>query len=178
VFHWEVLIIPAIALVVWILTTLFRGGENAQMPPRREGDEFAPKRPATSLDRTLEEARRRRQQPVRRPTLRPEVRRPVLLEEVKEPPRPPAPAKPIVLQLAEPEPPRPQPRAEFAPPPPPSAPAAAPPARVAEVPQVATQPASPVVSQVRQLLRSPRSAAAAFVLREVLGAPRCRRRLS
>ena len=175
-FHWEVLIIPAIALVVWILTTLFRGAENAQLPPRRERDEFAPTRPATSLDRTLEEARRRRQPPVRRPLPRPEVRRPVLLEEVKEPPRPRAPAKPIVLQLAEPEPPRPQPRPEFAPAPPPRAPAAALPAPVADVARVVPQPASPVLAQVRQLLRSPRSAAAAFVLREILGPPRCRRR--
>jgi hypothetical protein len=172
VFHWEVLIIPAIALVVWILTTLFRGGENAQMPLRRERDETTPtRRPATPLDRTLDEARRRRVQPppVRRPAPPSQVRRPVLLEEVKEPPRRPAPARPIVLELAEPEPPRPQSRPEYTPP-------SAPTAEVAPATQAVRQPASPVVGQVRQMLRSPRSAAAAFVLREILDEPRCRRR--
>jgi hypothetical protein len=170
VFHWEVLIIPAIALVVWILTTLFRG-ENAPLPPRRENDDSLPKRrPVTPLDRTLDEARRRRQQqPVKRPAP-PEVKRPVMLEEVRRPPR--SPAKPIVLALAEPEPPR----AEYAAPPAPSV-ATAPPAP-AEVSRVARQPASPMLLQVRQLLRSPRSAAAGFVLREILDTPRCRRRRS
>jgi hypothetical protein len=63
---WEALIIPLIGLGVWILSTIFRGREEQQQQertrrPRAEGSGQRPsRRPATDLDRFLEEARARR----------------------------------------------------------------------------------------------------------------------
>ena len=64
---WEVLIIPLIALGVWILGTIFRGVEDerqkALLRPVDEGGgvRVPVRRPVTDLDRFLEEARRRRE---------------------------------------------------------------------------------------------------------------------
>jgi hypothetical protein len=65
--HWEVLIVPLIALGVWILGTLFRNEEDERARQRRRGSlegggvRVPPRRPVTDLDRFLEEARRRRE---------------------------------------------------------------------------------------------------------------------
>jgi hypothetical protein len=64
--HWEVLIVPLIALGVWILGTLFRNEEDERARQRRRGNleggvRVPPRRPVTDLDRFLEEARRRRE---------------------------------------------------------------------------------------------------------------------
>ncbi len=68
---WEALIIPLIGLAVWILSTIFRGREEQQQErTRRPGTDRGavrpPRRPATELDRFLEEARARRK-PVQTP---------------------------------------------------------------------------------------------------------------
>ncbi len=68
--HWEILIIPLIALGVWLLGTLFKNeNEVAKRGPRRPGSPAGRppgRRPVTDLDRFLEEARRRREAEERR----------------------------------------------------------------------------------------------------------------
>src|SRR5437764_10509315 len=81
----EVLIIPLIALVVWILQYIFRGpednkpGNRARPGQARPGARPQQRRPVTDLDRYLEETRRRRQQEESRPV--------VVAEAVPEPER-------------------------------------------------------------------------------------------
>jgi hypothetical protein len=84
---WEALIIPLIALAVWILGAIFRGGEQQQERERRPrpgpegGRARPPRRPTSELDRFLEEARARRKPapPVETERSQPE---PVMLEAV------------------------------------------------------------------------------------------------
>src|SRR5262249_53877723 len=65
--HWEVLIIPLIAIGVWVLSTIFKSVEDERQKerlrrgPGSQGGGPRPRRPVTDLDRFLEEARRRRQ---------------------------------------------------------------------------------------------------------------------
>ena len=82
--HWEILIIPLIALGVWILGTLFKTGEDDKMKKgvRRPGSvsgRGSGRRPVTDLDRFLDEARRRRE-----------------AEERPKPSPPPAPTRPKI----------------------------------------------------------------------------------
>ncbi|MBI1913287.1 MAG: hypothetical protein HYS12_00790 [Planctomycetes bacterium] len=93
----EILIIPLIALAVWVLQYLFRGPDENKPANRarpgqaRPGNRPPQRRPVTDLDRYLEETRRRRQQEENRPV--------IIAEVVPEPPprieperrRPPAP---------------------------------------------------------------------------------------
>ncbi len=192
--HWEILIIPLIALGVWILGTLFKGEEerlkkNARRPsaPARQP---LPRRPVTALDRFLEEARLRREAEERRkappPPPPPSISRPPLserpLRQRETPPRPARPPKrteeiPVALPVARPVTPpvvaeavlvtpRPQPATETPPSPPPPA--------VPIVPRAT--PSSPILQQVRSLLSEPRTAGAAFALREIFDRPLCMRR--
>ena len=98
--NWEILIVPLIALGVWILSTVFRGAEEAKDKPRRQADgAIPPRRPTGELDRFLEEARRRREKAQRIPSPEP------------EPDREPQRSLPAaVLPAATPPPPRPAPR--------------------------------------------------------------------
>jgi hypothetical protein len=164
---WEVLIIPAIAVVVWILATIFRGNEGQKAPPRRYPDRFGDVPPQRRPPQRVAQAP---VEPRRFTPPRPQPKRPVMLEEVREvvPVQPARPKPPVVLQLAEPEqaPPRQPAPVDFKAPEAPSQPSA---------PGVKPVAVSPVLVQVRQLLRAPKSAAAALVLREILDAPRCRR---
>jgi hypothetical protein len=105
----EVLIIPLIALAVWILQYIFRGPEENKPGNRPRPGQARPgtrppqqRRPVTDLDRYLEETRRRRQQEESRPV--------VVAEAVPEPERrrPSAPPRPPVA--------RPAPRVERRPP--------------------------------------------------------------
>src|SRR5437763_9895573 len=79
----EVLIIPLIALAVWVLQYLFRGPDENKPPNRarsgqaRPGNRPPQRRPVTDLDRYLEETRRRRQ----------DEGRPVVVAEVVPEPR-------------------------------------------------------------------------------------------
>jgi outer membrane biosynthesis protein TonB len=215
--HWEVLIIPLIAIGVWVLSTIFKGVEDERQKerlrrgPGNQGGGPRPRRPVTDLDRFLEEARRRRQTAAQPRLAEPvqEVRpRPSEQQPTPPPPRPvpvppraaparterprpvrtqpavrrvePAPTRrpipmepvtevqpiPVVVPVAD----RPEPTSQPAPSPSPAPPPAAP----ATVMQ--PQPASPALARLVGLLRSPQSAATAFVLREIIDEPKCKRR--
>ena len=187
--HWEILIIPLIALGVWILGTLFKPGEDDKMTKgvRRPGGvpgRGSVRRPVTDLDRFLEEARRRREveerpkppapaAPARPTTARAPQRRAPLREA--PPIAPPVVRRaevPIPIPVARPvaQPARAEPVLVVAPTrdaPPPS-----PPAPTTTRP---TQP-SPIVQQVRSLLSKPQTAGTAFVLREIFDRPLSMRR--
>ena len=92
--NWEILIVPLIALGVWILSTVFRGAEAEKNKASRPADGAPPpRRPTGELDRFLEEARRRRDKAQRVPQ-----------------PEPPRSLPAAVLPAAAPPPPRPEPR--------------------------------------------------------------------
>ena len=97
--NWEILIVPLIALGVWILSTVFRGAEEGKDAPRRQGDGAPPARPRSELDRFLEEARRQRDKARQQAA--------PVAETPKEPERK-MPA--AVLPPTSPPPPRPEPR--------------------------------------------------------------------
>jgi hypothetical protein len=191
--HWEVLIIPLIALGVWIIGTLFKSEEEkGKKPTGRRGNVTvrAARRGATDLDRFLEEARRRREPEAHRkpppPPSREPAPRPPLRERPTRPLETPRVAKPAIVKeeavvvLPAPRPVAQPPMAELVP----TAPAAkaaevrgaTPRARVAPpAPVPVTQP-SPIVQQLRSLLSKPQTAATAFVLREIFDRPLCKRR--
>jgi hypothetical protein len=203
--HWEILIIPLIALGVWILGTLFKGEEEKLKARGRQagGPGRTPRRPVTDLDRFLEDARRRREMeerakksaPPRPPTptrqappSRPAPARVPLSERpsrlLDTPPRPvpsarPAEEPPLVIPVARPVP-KPATIREAAV----EAALAVPlPQPVPDVPPAPATPAttretrrSPISQQVHALLRKPQTAAAAFVLREIFDRPLCMRR--
>jgi hypothetical protein len=173
--HWEILIVPLIALGVWILGTLFRSeDEKIKKGPRRPGSS-APRtsgrRPVTNLEQFLEEARRRREAE----------------ERAKAPPPPPPPARSPLRER--PSRPAQKPAVRRA-----EVPVAVPVARlvapteaidVVEVVSASPPPAptttrepqlSPMVQQVRSLLSKPQTAATAFMLREIFDRPLCQRR--
>jgi len=189
--HWEILIIPLIALGVWIIGTLFKSeedkipkgvGRRSPLSGRTPG-----RRLMTDLDRFLEETRRRQPEeprraapPIRVPSARPPLRaRP---PQPRERPRPVTPAvvkeeavvvlpaaRPPGLPIAQPTPVSSSPQLEVGKagtlvsrePPAPSAPT--------------TRPL-PIAQQVCSLLRTPQAAATAFVLREIFDRPLCKRR--
>ncbi len=185
--HWEILIIPLIALGVWIIGTLFKSEDDKAKKAMRGRGNFsgrAPgRRPVTDLDRFLEEARRRRETedrpkpPPAPPPTRAPVARPPLRERPSRPRETPRPAVPALRKeevgvtvptrpaapavLAEPVPSPPLPPLE----------APTPPATITAPPR-----AAPVVQQVRALLSKPQTAGAAFVLREIFDRPLCKRR--
>jgi len=195
--HWEILIIPLIALVVWILGTLFKSEDDrtkrgARRPGAPSGRAPA-RRPVTDLDRFLEEARRRRESEEKRkapppPPPRPVVSRPPLSERPSRPREtPPRPSLrteevPVALPVARPVPQPATPReavveAALAVPRPQSVAevASPPPAPPVPVTTRDTRP-SPILQQVRTLLSKPQTAGTAFVLREIFDRPRCMRR--
>lgn len=176
--HWEILIIPLIALGVWILGTLFKGeDERNKRGARGPGGSVRrapPRRPVTDLDRFLEESRRRREAEERErvlpaPQPRPVVSRPPLRERVAKPRETPPRTAPTMAPQESPPVAVPvarlveEPLAQASPPPPVS------PTRSQDRP-------SPILRQVCALLSRPQSAGAALVLREILDRPRCLRR--
>ncbi len=189
--QWEILIIPLIALGVWILGTLFKGGEDertkkgARKPAGSSGRGSA-RRPVTDLDRFLEDARRRRETEEKRkpllppPPPQPTISRAPLSERPTRPREAPPRSAPavrrevvpyaipvvrVVAEAAIPEAVRVSPRVQPSAEPPTVAPTTTRDTRLA-----------PIVQQVRALLSKPQTAGAAFVLREILDRPRCRRR--
>jgi hypothetical protein len=169
---WEVIILPVIAVAVWIIGTLIRGAEKAQ------GPDGAPPRKAervTDLDRFLREVHRRRQMGDRA------EERPEPSERRREPEPPPvrrpAPRQeeiPVVLPVqevvrAEPVAPAPALRVIAAPPLPdvPSDKSDRPPAQ---------RPELTALGSLRRLLQSREGMRTAMILREVLGPPLSRRR--
>src|SRR5947209_4681140 len=97
--HWEILIIPLIAVGVWLLGTIFRGVEEERQKarPRRPGEGGPMRRPVTDLDRFLEEARRRREAAEERSN----PQGPVWAQILEPSPAPPP-------EAVEPAPPRPR----------------------------------------------------------------------
>jgi hypothetical protein len=206
--NWEVLIIPLIALAVWILGTIFRGLEEQKERdrPARNPDEggrvtVPPRRPATDLDRFLDEARRRRESSPRRKPQPAEAHRP---ERTVEPAADiPAPPRPRERAPARPRPaaaPRPQvePHAptadvqvslpveapvvvvkmtEPAPPPTPAPPLpvpvlAPPPAP----PTLSSRQPSPVLARLREAMKDRSALITGIMLSEILARPVCERR--
>lgn len=196
--HWE-WVVPVIAVVLWILSSVIRSPEEPprdlrrrRLPNNRPAQGGEPARPSSEVERFLEEINRlrrraadgqkpadetREEEPRAEPSPRPEP-----------PPRPQPPSLPrrprrtpaVVV------PPR---RAVAQPPPPPPAQAvpvldvleviAAPATPMAKAAQRIPAPAaSPAVAQLRTLLASPQNLQTAVLLHEVLGPPRCRRRRS
>ena len=178
--HWEILIIPLIALGVWILGTLFKSEDEKTRKSGRRLNSASPRppvrRPVTNLEQFLEEARRRREaeERAKAPPAPPPARAPISRPPLRE--RPPRPAQtprvaPAVIRREE-------------------APVAVPVARPvasAEVVEAAVPPLlapyaprpeqpSPIVQQARALLSKPQTAATAFVLREIFDRPLSRRR--
>ncbi|HEY7315255.1 MAG TPA: hypothetical protein VH643_38335 [Gemmataceae bacterium] len=187
--HWEILIIPLIALGVWILGTLFKGGEDERLKrgARRPGDlsgRTPPRRPVTDLDRFLEEARQRREAEERRqapppPPIRTAIARSPLRERPSQSREAPA-TRPAPTAIRKPEVPVAIPVARPVSKPPvaepillESADEAAPPPSTPPTTRVARP--SPIVQQVRSLLSKPQTAGTAFVLREIFSPPLCRR---
>ncbi|HEY7327904.1 MAG TPA: hypothetical protein VH592_09705 [Gemmataceae bacterium] len=192
--HWEVLIIPLIALGVWIIGTLFKSEEEKTKKPagcRGNAAGRAPgRRVVTDLDRFLEEARRRREPEAQRkppplPTREP-APRPPLRERPSRPQETPRVSKPAIVK-EESVVVLPVPRSTT--PPPIAEPAPTPTTRKLgelragaqqsrEVLPVLTPatPTSPIVEQARSLLSKPQTAATAFVLREIFDRPLCKRR--
>jgi hypothetical protein len=197
--EWAMLIVPFIALVVWLVSLLARNPEPPQKNIRRPGGRVQeePKRQTSSdLDRFITETRRQREADERRtqrPTQAPpqRQRRPVLLEEVVEQPPRPA-ARPPVLQPAAPRPSirtpaRPVPVLEVA-----ETVASAPvmltltQSALPMMPEQPTAPVdllkrdevavSPLLLDLRATLNSPQSAQLAFALGEIFGEPLSRRR--
>lgn len=168
--HWEVLLIPLIALVVVILSTIFGG----QKPQPGEGQE-----PENELERFLAESRKRREGEVA-PVQEPPPPVPQAREE--KPPAPPAPAKRRDPSRAEAKSERRPPirqtpgSSSLAPLPSPEEPAIDP----AEVQRtllrrLPRRKASPALSKVTQLLRTPESIQTAFILAEIFQPPLSRR---
>jgi hypothetical protein len=189
--HWEILIVPLIALGVWVLSTIFKGGEDdrAKKGARRPGTPYGKspaRRPVTDLDRFLEEARRRREAEERPqpppPPVRPTVARPPLRERPtprRQPPPRPAPtlrsdegfvAMPVARPVEQPPAAEPILVAPATPEAPPFAPLPVTPPTTREA------RSSPIVKQVRALLSKPQTVGTAFVLREILDRPLCKRR--
>ena len=192
--QWELLIIPLIAVGVWILGTLFKTGEEdrTKKGARRPGSPSgrgSGRRPVTDLDRFLEDARRRRETEEKRKVSaeppQPTISRPPLSERPPPPRerlRPPPPvlraeevpvaipvarlaSEPVVLRETPAETVRVAPRSQPAAEPSPVAPTTTRDTRL-----------SPIAQQVRSLLSKPRTAGTAFVLREIFDRPRCQRR--
>jgi hypothetical protein len=174
---WKVLIIGLIPLGVWILSTIFRGIEDAReqekqpRPAPGERPVKAPRRPSSELDRFLDEARRRREvSPKRRAEPEPVLEALPVAKPPEPPPPPrvekraPSPSKARETRKAEPPPPVVVLPVEL--PPPPPAPARLPPR---------SQP-SPALAKVVGMLRDRNAVAMAVALREILDRPLSQRR--
>lgn len=199
--NWIKLLVPLIALAVWILSNMAKNREeprrNQRSPTPPDMDSPPrPRRAPTDVDRFLEEVRRRRESG--------EKKSPPLLREApasREQTR----SRPVSGPVAEPvvRPHRPAPTSEegpkqrsprrsaaqeavpvakiVSPPPLPQLT----PAQVAEQAsiaalgqpgQMAAKDVSPAIKQLFGLLKSPQTMQTAVLLREILEAPRCRRR--
>ncbi|MFM7150554.1 MAG: hypothetical protein ACKO23_11985 [Gemmataceae bacterium] len=198
--NWESLIIPMIAFAVWIISSVFRGMEEAKdkaspVPPVEDRPMKVPqKRPMSSdLERFLQEAR-----VIRDPNAPPLVRLEDSPEKPKKrkadpvPARPKPPPKP--RDVPDPEPlrraseiprsapssasasPAPVPTAKAASSPSPAPSAPAPPANATVAATISRKELSPVLVRVREMLNNRQSLVAAIILEEVLGSPLSKRR--
>ncbi len=172
--RWEILIIPLIALGVWIIGTLFKSeeekikkgvGRRGNVSGRTPG-----RRLMTDLDRFLEEARRRRTPEERRKALPPSrvpPARPPLRERPPPPRATPPPAPPMIVKEG----------VNVTLPTPTVEPVATTPiSHEVSLPSTPVMRPSPIAQQVRSLLSNPQTAATAFVLHEIFDRPLCKRR--
>lgn len=176
---WLKLLIPLIAVAVWILSNMAKNKDMPRrlqpppLPPPDEND-ARPRRSANEVDRFLEEVRRRRAEAEGRPA------------PPREPVKPTPPSRQSVPERRRATPP-------VAPPPPRRAPAPPPmpaPAEILEA--VVVMPSPPIETRVTKaplasapvavpvsnalastvdLLRKKQTLAAAVILREILGPP-------
>jgi hypothetical protein len=190
-FGW---VIPVVAVVVWIIGSIWRNAEAAKKaqaagprPPQR------PKARTSEIDRFLEEINRRRQAQAAPPAVteeptppkpvpqrpRPPVRpRPVAAKPkpVPRPATPPPLGRPVVIEAEAVEivvPPRQEHKSPLA------SKIAAGELRASELLKSSPAPRayrSPALVQVMELLQSPQGFRSAVMLTEVLGPPRSRRR--
>lgn len=163
---WKVLVIGLIPLGVWILSTIFRGLEDAReqekpQPAPGERPPRTPRRPSSELDRFLDEARKRREVSPKR-TVEP------VLEALPVP-------KPSPPPRVEAPPPRPR-KPEPAPPPVVVLPVELPPAPPAPARLPQRDQPSPALAKVVAMLRGRDAVATAVVLREILDRPLSQRR--
>ena len=173
--RWEVILVPLIAMIVAVLASIFRGAEEAKRrnnQRRGAGSEPRRERPRTDsngIDQFLEEIRRRqaaRQESSRSRQREPreELSAPVVIEErgssreeaVVIVPVPSVPIAPTVdVPLARPAP--------IAPP-------------VVTIPQQEHPDVAAARTQLLAMLKSKHGLRTAFLIREVLDQPICRRR--
>ena len=186
--HWEILIIPLIAVGAWILSTIFKPEEgNKSKGPQRRLDGARPaRRPAPVLDKFLDDAGRRRDMPEGMES-RKEPVKPASPPRRAAPPVPRAlgqrraapilatiidePARSVVRRSAEVEK---TPESLAVPLPIPLPPGSL--ASTAPPPPKQERPVSPILQEVARLLRSPKTAGVAFVMREILDRPLALRR--
>jgi hypothetical protein len=154
-------IVPVVVLIVWLISTIMKSREEEPVRPRKPGTEPG-RKPTGDIDKFLQEIDRLRRKSAEEQgrTARP----------VPPPPRV-KPSPPVVTRA------KPVPRLEPAIPGPVvvEAVSASP---VANLPRPgrATVDRPPTgATATMHLLRSPRSVAAAVVLQEVLGPPKCKR---
>ncbi|MGE3806884.1 MAG: hypothetical protein AB7K24_19630 [Gemmataceae bacterium] len=194
---WIIIFIP---VVMWILSSLIKGGMDDEKPQPGNARKQAS---ANDLDRFLEEVNRRRREAANRETRPPEqvaqVRRGPTPTMRSAPAPAPAPARPAPVQarpvpktVVQPAAPRPipvRPAPEIATvipveeilPVVPVVPKAGP--RRPAVPKLGDlraikgqRKSSPAVEQLMPMLRSAEGLRTAFLVREIFGEPRCKRR--
>lgn len=176
-----------IAIIMWILSSLFSTKEEeqptAQSTPRKPAMS-RPRSSASDIERFLEEMNRRRRQapqeppPLPKPPQQSRRPRPARVETVAMPAPAPAPKRPpsrrraaVEAVVAEQPRPRPDPdsdRIEIldeGPAPPPAVPVVT---RIA-------RPVSPALATLLPLLVSKQQLRSALLLHDILGQPRCRR---
>lgn len=167
--------IALLPMALWVLRAVF-GKEEERPNLPRPGQR--PQRPATSdMERFLEEINRRRREAVRPPAAKVERRPPTAAPAPR--PKPvarPARKEPEVVEVVVVEEPVKRTGLKQ-----PAVPAAARPEAVAPRAQATIQvrsgggDASPLLRELRALLRSPNTVRSAIMLHEVLGTPLCRR---
>jgi hypothetical protein len=204
-FPWQILVIPLLLFAAWLLSNLFKAGDDSKDASSLNRGDFRkppPRQVSSDLDRFLAQTRQRRdikgqqRQAIPRSEGRPATqpgRHPQRLRDqslaattpaVRRSPSSPPPVttgRPVLLELAPDQGvPQPVPLASHV------EPRIAPPVEVVastasilgSTPGLGTGKnplSSSVLNQVIPLLRSPQSAAVGLVLREVLDRPRCHR---
>ena|SRR5438105_10029963 len=162
-------IVPVVVLIVWLISTILKSREAEEPVRPRQPGGGGGRKPTGDIDKFLQEIDRLRrksteEQPAQPPRVRPV---PTPVPRVKPVPRL-KPAEPVVIEAAAIVAPA-QIAPEYI------APIAA--ARAPRVAQVSGTGVrhSPGVTAALHLLRAPRTVAAALVLQEILGPPKCRR---
>jgi hypothetical protein len=180
-FEW---ILPVIIFAVWVLQQVLRNREVDEPVRPKPGGPAPNRNPTNDIDRFLQEIDRLRRkppeergEPVEKPVPRPVPRaRPVppVVPRARPVPRPsarPSESVPAVVVI---DAPQAQPSVVTSLPPLPALPPTDP--RAPQVDRRGDRNLPPIIATTLNLLRSPQTLAAAFVLQEVLDPPKCKRR--